>query len=105
MLRRDRIVKVSDFGLAKLTEQPPSRMVDLDASTRAVVKTETGVVLGTAIYMSPEQARGLPVDERTDIFSLGIVLYETIAGCLPYSGKTTTEVLAEIISEHPGKRR
>src|SRR5207247_1940027 len=70
MLRRDGIVKVLDFGLAKLTERPPSQMVDLDAPTRAVVKTEPGVVLGTAIYMSPEQARGLPVDERTDIFSL-----------------------------------
>jgi len=100
MLRRDGIVKVLDFGLAKLTEQPPSQMVDLDASTRAVVKTEAGVVLGTAIYMSPEQARGLPVDERTDIFSLGVVLYEMMAGCLPFEGKTTTEVLAEIISEH-----
>jgi serine/threonine protein kinase len=75
MLRRDGIVKVLDFGLAKLTEQPPSQIVDLDASTRAVVKTEAGVVVGTAIYMSPEQARGLPVDERTDIFSLGVVLY------------------------------
>src|SRR5207247_10144269 len=70
MLRRDGYVKVLDFGLAKLTERPPSQMVDLDAPTRAVVKTEPGVVLGTAIYMSPEQARGLPVDERTDIFSL-----------------------------------
>src|SRR6267378_2925181 len=100
MLRRDGIVKVLDFGLAKLTERPPSQMVDLDAPTRAVVKTEPGVVLGTAIYMSPEQARGLPVDERTDIFSLGVVLYETMTGCLPFEGKTTTEVLAEIISEH-----
>jgi len=100
MLRRDGIVKVLDFGLAKLKERPPSQMVDLDAPTRAVVKTEPGVVLGTAIYMSPEQARGLPVDERTDIFSLGVVLYETISGCLPFEGKTTTEVLAEIISEH-----
>ena len=100
MLRRDGIVKVVDFGLAKLTEQSPSQMVDLDASTRAVVKTEAGVVLGTAIYMSPEQARGLPVDVRTDIFSLGVVLYEMVAGCLPFSGKSTTEVLGEIISEH-----
>ena len=100
MLRRDGIVKVLDFGLAKLTERSPSELVDLDAPTRAVVKTDPGVVLGTAVYMSPEQARGLPVDERTDIFSLGVVLYEIMAGCLPFDGKNTTEVLAEIISEH-----
>jgi eukaryotic-like serine/threonine-protein kinase len=91
---------VLDFGLAKLAERAPSQNVDLDAPTCAVVETEPGVVLGTAIYMSPEQARGLPVDERTDIFSLGVVLYETMAGCLPFKGKSTTEVLAEIISEH-----
>jgi serine/threonine protein kinase/Tfp pilus assembly protein PilF len=100
MLRRDGIVKVLDFGLAKLTERPPSQMVDPDAPTRAVVKTEPGVVLGTAIYMSPEQARGLTLDGRTDIFSLGVVLYEMMAGCLPFKGKATTEVFAEIISEH-----
>ena len=100
MLRSDGIVKVLDFGLAKLTERPSSKMVDPDAPTRAVVKTEPGVVLGTAIYMSPEQARGLTLDGRTDIFSLGVVMYETMAGRLPFEGKTTTEVLAEIISEH-----
>jgi serine/threonine protein kinase len=100
MLRRDGIVKVLDFGLAKLTEPPPAQMVDTEAPTRAVVKTEPGVVLGTTIYMSPEQSRGLALDERTDIFSLGVVLYQMVAGRLPYEGKTTTEVLAEIISEH-----
>ena len=100
MLRRDGIVKVLDFGLAKLTEPPQAQMVDTEAPTRAVVKTEPGVVLGTTIYMSPEQSRGLALDERTDIFSLGVVLYQMVAGRLPYEGKTTTEVLAEIISEH-----
>ena len=100
MLRRDGIVKVLDFGLAKLTERPQSQVVDPDAPTRAAVKTEAGLVMGTAIYMSPEQARGLTLDARTDIFSLGVVLYETMAGCLPFNGKSTTEVLAEIISEH-----
>src|SRR4030095_7079566 len=100
MLRRDGIVKVLDFGLAKLTEPPQAQMIDSEAPTRAVVKTEAGLVMGTATYMSPEQARGLTLDGRTDIFSLGVVLYETMAGCLPFEGRTTTEVLAEIISEH-----
>jgi len=100
MLRRDGILKVLDFGLAKLTEPSQAQMVDTEAPTRDVFKTEPGVVLGTTIYMSPEQSRGLALDERTDIFSLGVVLYQMVAGRLPYEGKTTTEVLAEIISEH-----
>src|SRR2546425_4434222 len=62
MLRRDGIVKVLDFGLAKLTDRTLPESVDTEALTRANIKTDTGVVMGTAIYMSPEQARGLPVD-------------------------------------------
>jgi serine/threonine-protein kinase len=99
MLRRDGIVKVLDFGLAKLTERPRSQMVDSEAPTRAVVKTEPGLVLGTAVYMSPEQARGLSVDERTDIFSLGVVLYELVAARLPFEGSTSSEVVASILSD------
>src|SRR6266446_3832978 len=72
MLRRDGIVKVLDFGLAKLTERVPPESVDTEAPTRAAINTEPGVLMGTAIYMSPEQARGLQVDARTDIFSLGV---------------------------------
>jgi len=70
MVRQDGILKVLDFGLAKLTERPAPDSVNTEAPTRAVVNTEPGVVLGTTIYMSPEQARGLQVDARTDIFSL-----------------------------------
>jgi serine/threonine protein kinase/Flp pilus assembly protein TadD len=99
MVRRDGIVKVLDFGLAKLTERPPPDSVDAEAPTRAVVNTEAGVVLGTAIYMSPEQARGQQVDARTDIFSLGAVLYEMVAARLPFEGSTSSEVLASKLSE------
>jgi len=99
MLRRDGIVKVLDFGLAKLTERTPPESVDTKAPTRAAVKTEPGVVMGTAIYMSPEQARGMEVDARTDIFSLGALIYEMVAGCLPFVGSTSSEVVASILSE------
>src|ERR1051326_5503531 len=76
MLRPDGLIKVLDFGLAKLTE--PQTSVDTEAPTAARVDTETGVVMGTVRYMSPEQARGLKVDGRTDLFSLGVMLYEMI---------------------------
>src|SRR2546428_66554 len=99
MLRRDGIVKVLDFGLAKLTEQLPPDSIDREAPTRALVKTEPGVVMGTAIYMSPEQARGVQLDSRTDIFSFGVVLYEMVAARLPFDGATSSEVVASILSE------
>ncbi len=99
MLRHDGIVKVLDFGLAKLTERLPPDSVDTEAPTRAAVNTEPGVIMGTVIYMSPEQARGIQVDARTDIFSLGVVLYEMVAGHLPFTGSTSSEVLASILSE------
>jgi eukaryotic-like serine/threonine-protein kinase len=97
MVRRDGIVKVLDFGLAKLTERQPPDSVDSEAPTS--FKTDPGTVVGTAVYMSPEQARGLKVDARTDVFSLGVVLYEMVAGCLPFEGSTSSEVLAAILSE------
>jgi serine/threonine-protein kinase len=99
MLRRDGIVKVLDFGLAKLTEPASPLSTDTEAPTRAAVITEPGVVLGTALYMSPEQARGLTVDSRTDVFSLGVVVYEMVTGRLPFAGANRNEVLASILSE------
>lgn len=78
MVRRDGYVKVLDFGLAKLTEQ--HNVMDTEAPTKALVNTGPGMVMGTARYMSPEQARGREVDVRTDIWSLGVVLYECVAG-------------------------
>ncbi len=104
MVRPDGLVKVLDFGLAKLTESSslaPSSSVDTEAPTAANVNTETGAVLGTPRYMSPEQARGLKVDARTDIFSLGVMLYEMIAGRSPFEGATAVEVIAAILHLEP----
>ena len=97
MLRRDGLVKVLDFGLAKLSERLPPDSVDTEAPT--TFKTDPGIVLGTAVYMSPEQARGLEVDARTDVFSLGVVLYETVAGRLPFEGSTSSEVVSSILGD------
>src|SRR5438309_4007351 len=99
MLRRDGIVKVLDFGLAKLTEPVPPEAVDTEAPTRTAIKTEPGVVMGTAIYMSPEQARGLQLDARTDIFSLGVLIYEMVAGRLPFEGSNTNEIPASLLND------
>ena len=98
MLRPDGYVKVLDFGLAKLTEKPPLTD-DSDAATRLKVNTDPGTIMGTASYMSPEQARGLTVDARTDIFSLGVVIYEMIAGRVPFTGETSIDVIAAILDK------
>jgi eukaryotic-like serine/threonine-protein kinase len=97
MLRQDGIAKILDFGLAKLTERVMPDLIDTEAPT--TFKTLPGTVVGTTIYMSPEQARGIPVDARTDVFSLGIVLYEMVAGCLPFAGSTSTEIVASLLDE------
>lgn len=100
MLRNDGITKVLDFGLAKLTLDQTAA-VDTEAATRALVNTSAGVVMGTTSYMSPEQARGTEVDARTDIWSLGVVLYEMATGRLPFVGTTATEIIARIIEREP----
>src|SRR5712692_7694731 len=102
MIRRSGHVKVLDFGLAKLTERQFSgEEADGEAVTRALVQTDAGVVMGTSQYMSPEQARGQPVDVRTDIWSLGVVLYEMAAGRAPFFGDTKTDVIVAIAKTDP----
>src|SRR5438309_2739836 len=100
MLRPDGYVKVLDFGIAKLTEQRP--VPDLDEiGTTAVLQTRAGLVLGTARYMSPEQTRGQTVDARSDIWSLGVVIYEMIAGIPPFHGETPSDCIASILTTEP----
>jgi serine/threonine protein kinase/Tol biopolymer transport system component len=102
MLRRDRLVKVLDFGLAKLIQQTaPGGPIDSEAPTNVAFKTHAGAVMGTAMYMSPEQAQGTAVDRRTDLWSLGCVLYEMITGHPPFEGATSSHVIVSIIEREP----
>jgi serine/threonine protein kinase len=101
ILRSDGYVKLIDFGLAKLIG-PPSSLLDLTAGPKRTESTTVaGVVLGTVHYMSPEQVRGLPVDARTDLWSLGVVLYEMATGQCPFEGSTSSDVLATILVREP----
>ncbi|HSK63448.1 MAG TPA: serine/threonine-protein kinase, partial [Pyrinomonadaceae bacterium] len=99
MLRPDGYVKVLDFGLAKLSEEA-SPAVAAEAPT-IQVRTGSGIVIGTAGYMSPEQARGLGVDHRSDIFSIGAVIYEMMARRKPFEGETPSDTLAAILKSDP----
>jgi serine/threonine protein kinase len=101
MLRnRDGFVKLLDFGLVKLTETSTTT-TDTEAPTRALVNTDAGTVMGTVLYMSPEQARGKSVDERTDIWSLGVILYEMVTGVVPFRGESSADVIASIVRTNP----
>jgi predicted Ser/Thr protein kinase len=101
MRRHDGLLKILDFGIAKLLEtQVPD---DLSVTAGAVTHTEAGLVLGTVNYMSPEQARGLAVDERTDIWSVGVVLYEMLARRLPFSGATRMDTMVSILDRAPAR--
>ena len=100
MLRPDGLIKVLDFGLAKLVE---IQALSTDSGARTLINADTdpGTVMGTVAYMSPEQARGQKVDARTDIFSLGVVVYEMIAGRAPFEGETASHVIVSILEKEP----
>lgn len=98
MIRRDGYAKILDFGLAKPT---PNHAPGADEATMQMVETQAGLVMGSVRYMSPEQARGKKTDERTDVWSLGVVLYEMITGRNPFEGETVSDSLAALIHVHP----
>jgi len=100
MLRPDGYAKVLDFGIAKLTEQRPASD-RYEVRTTAVLQTRQGLVLGTGHYMSPEQTRGQKVDARSDIWSLGVVLYEMVGGSPPFHGETPSDCIASILTTEP----
>ena len=104
MIRKDGYAKVLDFGLAKLSEPGAvatgSEAASEDA-TKVQINTTPGMVMGTVSYMSPEQARGNPTDARTDIWSLGIVLYEMLAGKVPFAGETVNHTIVSILEKEP----
>ena len=95
MVRNDGLVKILDFGIAKFTQLTSETQPD------SGVETLPGTVVGTAAYMSPEQARGKPIDQRSDIWSLGVILYEMIAGRQPFEGKTALDLMAAVIDRQP----
>jgi serine/threonine protein kinase/TolB-like protein len=101
IVRTDGIVKVLDFGIAKLTERRVGETIRRRATTVAASTSEPGMVLGTAKYMSPEQARGIEVDPRSDIFSLGAVIYEMVTGKTAFEGATASDIIAEILKVEP----
>lgn len=100
IVRKDGYVKVLDFGLAKLVEDQAD-ISDPEAQTIRLVKTQPGVVVGTVGYMSPEQVRGQRIDGRTDVWSLGVLVYEMITGTRPFDGLTRSDIIAAILRTEP----
>ena len=101
MLRPDGYVKVLDFGIAKLAESAFAEAAADRAGSMTLAETNLGSISGTVRYMSPEQARGAQIDKRTDIWSLGVVLYEMVAEHAPFTGDTSKEVMSSILEKEP----
>jgi serine/threonine protein kinase len=102
MVRPDGYVKVLDFGLAKLTEPKKAMPATSQIDTPPLPKeTSAGMIVGTVNYMSPEQARGLKVDRRCDLWSLGVTLYEMVVGKSPFTGQTATDIIISIVDRQP----
>ncbi|HEY4425746.1 MAG TPA: protein kinase [Pyrinomonadaceae bacterium] len=100
--RRDGVVKVLDFGLAKVTEQKYSTLGhDSDPEAITEFRTAPGVIMGTINYMSPEQAKASEIDERTDVWSMGVIMYEMVTGKLPFRGSTTSHTIVQILEKDP----
>lgn len=106
MIRDNGLVKLLDFGIAKLSvlpkiAEPPKRLKEKTNSSLYSAKTNLGTIIGTADYMSPEQAKGKEIDSRTDIFSFGVVLYQMMSGELPFKGETASEIISAILNSDP----
>ena len=103
MIRQDGLAKILDFGIAKLLESPAAagRLGEDDATAIKPQSTSPGMIIGTANYMSPEQAKGKEVDARTDIFSFGIVFYEMLTGKRAFEGETALESISSILKDEP----
>src|SRR5437016_14116034 len=94
-------VKVLDFGLARALESAPANPNFSNSPTLSMAATNAGVILGTAAYMSPEQAKGRPVDRRTDIFAFGCVLYEMLTGRPAFDGEDVPDILGRVLTTEP----
>src|SRR5436190_17048623 len=111
IIRPDGLVKVVDFGLAKLSEPTrdpatsDSRETLISGRVTRMIHTEPGLLLGTATYMSPEQARGHETDARTDVWSWGVVFYEMLTGEPPFRGESNSDIIAEILKSEPDLTR
>ena len=101
ILRGDGLAKLLDFGIAKLGELRTEKALPATNIARPPSQTQAGMVIGTVKYMSPEQAQGLDLDTRSDLFTVGVVIYEMLAGAPPFGGESTDEVVAEILTMDP----
>src|SRR6202041_2840449 len=101
MITPQGLVKVLDFGLATVPSRSPETADPASSPTMTIAATQAGMIMGTAAYMSPEQAAGKPVDKRADIWSFGVVLFEMLTGKSLFEGKTVSHTLAAVLTKEP----